>query len=208
MRTLALALAGPLAFTSAASAQSSRFNVSSTIFVDDDVFAGVANADNTLGLLEADVDGGLFGFASTDTMSTASMLRVSGSIGMLAGAEGNSLGSGSYAIDGTQPILVDWDWSSVSGSGGWSIRNSLGTVVASLTFSNGTYSSLGGDFGTVPVGNASVILAAGTYTFEALFINAGNATSEVVFTFGAIPAPGAVALVGIAGALTGGRRRR
>jgi hypothetical protein len=208
MRTLALALAGALAVTSAASAQSSRFNVSSTIFVEDEIFAGVANANNSLGFLEADVNGGIFGFAETDVMSSDFMLAINGSVGMLAGAEGNSLGSGSYDIDGTQPIQVDWNWSSVSGSGGWSIRNSFGAVVASLTFSNGTYSSFGGDFGSAQAGNASVLLAAGTYTFESLFINAGNATTNVVFTFGAIPAPGAVALVGIAGALTGGRRRR
>lgn len=208
MRTLTLALVGAFAVTAAASAQSARFNVSSTIFVDEDIFAGVANDGNDLGLLDADVDGGLFGFVSTDTMSTASMLRISGAVGMLNGAEGNSLGNGSYAIDGTLPILVDWNWSSVAGSGGWSIRDSLGNVVASLTFANGTYSSVGGDFGTVPTGNTSVNLAAGTYTFEALFINAGNATSEVVFSFGAVPAPGAVALAGIAGALSGGRRRR
>ena len=208
MRTAAFAIAGALAMATAASAQSSRFNVSSTIFVEGDEFAGVSNSGNTLGELGADVDGGSFGFAQTDIMSSAAMLSISGSIGMLNGAEGNSLGSGSYAIDGTQPILVDWNWSSVSGLGGWQIKNSLGTVVASLTFSNGAYTSLGGSFGTVPAGNASVNLGAGTYTFESLFINAGTATSNVVFTFGAIPAPGAIAMLGMAGAFAGGRRRR
>ena len=206
MRSLALALAGAVAIATSASAQSSRFNVSSTIYVDSEVFAGSTNNGNSLGLLEADVDGGTYGFAQTDVMSDAMMLSIGSSIGMLDGAEGNCLGTGSYAIDGTQPILVDWNWSSVAGLGGWQIRNSLGTVVASLTFAGGTYTSLGGDFGTSAVGATSINLVAGTYTFESLFINAGNATSNVVFTF--VPAPGAVALLGMAGTFAGGRRRR
>lgn len=208
MRTLALALAGAVAIATPASAQTSRFNVASTIYVEGDVFAGSANNGDTLGLLEADVNGGLFGFALTDVTSDAMMLSIDSSIGMLNGAEGNCLGSGRYAIDGTQPVLVNWNWSSVAGSGGWQIRNSLGTVVASLTFVGGAYTSLGGDFGSSPAGATSVNLGAGTYTFESLFINAGTATSNVVFSFGAIPAPGAIALLGMAGALTGSRRRR
>lgn len=208
MRSLALALAGAVAIATSASAQSSRFTVSSTIFVEGDPFAGSANAGNSLGLLEADVNGGSFGYAQTDVMSSAVMLSIDGAIGMLNGAEGNSLGSGRYDIDGTQPILVNWNWSSVAGLGGWQIKNSLGTVVASLTFADGAYTSLGGDFGTSQAGSTSVSLGAGTYTFESLFINAGTATSNVVFTFGAIPAPGAVALLGMAGAFAGGRRRR
>lgn len=50
-------------------------------------------------------------------------------------------------------------------------------------------------------------LAAGNYTFLSSFNNGGTATSVVNFTFGAVPAPGALVLLGAAG-LAGSRRRR
>ena len=207
IRSLAPALAGALACAAAASAQSAQFNVTSSIFLGGDAIAAVSNSSNATGLLEADVDGGTLGYARTDVVSSSVDLTISSAIGMLQGAEGNTLGSGRFTIDGTLPIIVNWNWSSVSGIGSWSVLNSNGVQVAALSFANGTYQSSGGSFGTSNAGSASLDLAAGTYTLRSLFVNSGTATSEVSFTFGAIPAPGAIVLLGAAG-LVGTRRRR
>lgn len=206
MKTLTLAAASiaALSLAPSASAQSSRFNVTSTIFLGGDPLSAVTNSSNTVGLIQADVDGQAFGYARTSVQSSNFDLTLSSAIGALQGSEGNTLGSGRFALDGTQPIIVLWNWSSVSGSGSWSILNSNGVQVAALSFANGAYQSSGGSFGTSNVGNASVSLAAGTYTLRSLFVNSGTATSSVTFTF--IPAPGAIVLLGAAG-LVGTRRR-
>ena len=209
MKTLlfAPAIAGALASAASATAQSAQFNVTSSIFAEGEVIAAVSNASNAFGLLEADVDGVNLGYARTDVVSSSVDLTISSAIGMLLGAEGNTLGSGRFTIDGTLPILVNWNWSSVAGLGDWSILDSNGVQVAALSFVNGAYQSSGGSFGESTAGSALVNLAAGSYTMRSLFVNSGTATSEVSFTFGAIPAPGAIVLLGAAG-LVGTRRRR
>lgn len=207
--TLAPAIAGALALATCASAQSpNRFNVHSIISEDGSVVAAVVNGGNALGTLEADVDSGAIGTVETTTLSTGFSFNVTSTTNLLVpGLLGETMGSGRYTIDGTQPIVVDWNWGSVTGSGSWKILGSTGATVASLSFANGSYTSTGGSFGTASAGSASVSLAAGTYTFWSDFKNGGNANSSVTFTFGAVPAPGAIVLLGAAG-LVGTRRRR
>ena len=100
IRSLAPALAGALACAAAASAQSAQFNVTSSIFLGGDAVAAVSNSSNATGLLEADVDAGALGYARTDVVSSSVDLTISSAVGMLQGAEGNTLGSGRFTIDG------------------------------------------------------------------------------------------------------------
>lgn len=207
MKYSVLAVASALAVAAAASAQSSRFNVHALISEAGDVAAFVGNASPSIGVLQAELDTSTMGRATADAFSTDFSFRVDGSVAMLNGLVGETLGTGKYTIDGSQPVVVDWNWSSLSGSGNWKVLDSSGATVASLSFLNGVFTSTGGSFGTSSLGSASLNLAAGNYTFWSEFANGGTATSTVNFTFGAIPAPGALALLGAAG-LVGTRRRR
>lgn len=207
MKSSVLVIASALAAASTAAAQSpNRFNVHSIISEGGAPTAAVVNGSNSVGTLAADVDSGSLGSTTTTALSTETSFGVTSSTRVnLAGLLGESMGSGRYTIDGTQPVMVDWNWSSVAGSGSWRIINSVGATVASLSFANGAYTSTGGSFGTLASGTTSVNLAAGTYTFWSDFSNAGSADGTVNFTFA--PAPGAIALLGAAG-LVGTRRRR
>ena len=83
----------------------------------------------------------------------------------------------------------------------------LVAVVNSLSFNNGVFSSVGGDFGQTPSGTSTFLLAAGNYKFNSDYIaNSMPAQSQVQFTWGAIPAPGAMAAFALMG--LNGRRRR
>lgn len=201
-----VATAGALAVALSASAQD-RFRSHSTISMKGDAIAVANVTSNSYGLTFTDVSEGVLGQAGTDVFAAESTLSVVSSTGMFLGASGSCFGSGRYTIDGTQSVLVDWNWSSIFGSGGWQIRDSANTIVAALNFDNGTYSTIGGAFSQSLIGNASVSLGAGTYTFESLFISSGNDNATVNFSFGAIPAPGAIAMLGIGGALGRSRRR-
>lgn len=207
MKFTVLAVASAFAVASTAAAQSPRFNVHAILSENGEVVAATVNGADSLGTLEADVDGGPTGRATTTVLSTDVSFRVDSSTSVISGYLGSCLGTGKYAIDGLQPVVVDWNWSSVSGSGSWKVLSSTGATVASLSFTNGAYTSTGGSFGTSPFGSVFLNLAAGNYTFLSLFDNGGTATSAVNFTFGAIPAPGALVLLGAAG-LAGSRRRR
>jgi len=207
MKFNVLAVASAFAVVSTAAAQSPRFNVHAIISEGDDVVAATVNDTDSLGTLQADVDTGSIGRVSTTVLSTDVSFRVDSSTSVISGFLGECLGTGKYAIDGLQLVVVDWNWSSVSGSGSWKVLSSTGATVASLSFTNGAYTSTGGSFGTSPLGIVSLNLAAGNYTFLSSFNNGGTATSVVNFTFGAVPAPGALVLLGAAG-LAGSRRRR
>ena len=208
MKLSLLAALGAVAVSASASAQSLRFNLHAIISDDGETALVVVNGSNSLGPLQADVAAATLGQATTDTFATEFSYSVSSSTSnMLPGLIGECLGTGKYTLDGTQPLLVDWNWSSVSESGSWKVLDSLGNTVAALSFANGVYSSTGGSFGNLAAGNVSLNLAAGNYTFWSDFKNGGTATSAVNFTFGTIPAPGALALLGAAG-LAGTRRRR
>lgn len=189
----------------------SRFSADAVIYLKGDPFASVGNDGDSLGYLAADLDNQLVGDVMTWLQSSESQFSVSSQMGtnMEVGAEGSSYGSGYYSIDGTQPLLVDWAWSNVGDQGGWRVLDANNNVVASLTFVAGQFVSTGGSFGSDSTGNTSLNLSAGDYKLEAFFFSVQMpSSSNVTFSFGAIPTPGAVALVGIAGALTGGRRRR
>jgi hypothetical protein len=205
MKFNVLAVASAFAVVSTAAAQSPRFNVHAIISQSGDVVAATVNGTNSLGTLQADTDSGSIGRATTTVLSTEVSFRVDSSTSVISGLLGECQGTGKYAIDGLQPVVVDWNWSSVSGSGSWKVLSSTGATVASLSFTNGSYTSTGGSFGTSQVGSVFLNLAAGNYTFLSSFNNGGTATSVVNFTFA--PAPGAIVLLGAAG-LVGTRRRR
>lgn len=204
-----VAAVGALAVAlSAAAGTPDRFRSHSTIFdpADPENPIAIANVTSSAyGLTFTDVSEAGLGQAGTDVFAQASTLSVVSTTGMAQGASASCFGSGIYTIDGTESVLVDWNWSRILGSGGWQIRNSANTVVAALNFSNGTYSTIGGAFSQALVGNATVNLAAGTYTFESLFISSGNDSATVNFSL--VPAPGAIALLGVGGALGRSRRR-
>lgn len=184
-----------------------RFIVGATLMTSPPQTAG--NASNDLGLLAANVDTATWGYSRT-SMTTAvfSISMRSTMVASNANYYGTSQCLATYAIDGTQPVEVDWNWSSLARSGGWRVMNAAGVTVAELSFNGGTFTRIGGTWAQQAVGIEYINLAAGTYTFEAFYRSGLPSSSSVVnWNLGPIPSPGVMALAGMLG-LSRTRRRR
>lgn len=184
-----------------------RFTVSATLMTNPPQTAG--NASDQLGLIAADVDSATWGFSRT-SMTTADFAISMRST--MASTNSNFYGVSqcfaTYAIDGTRPVEVDWNWSSLARSGGWRVTNSAGSTVAELSFNGGTFTRIGGSWAQQSTGIEYITLAAGTYTFEAFYRSGLPSSSSVVnWNLGPIPSPGVMALAGMLG-LSRTRRRR
>jgi hypothetical protein len=184
-----------------------RFIVGATLMTSPPQTAG--NASNDLGLLAANVDTATWGYSRT-SMTTA-IFSISMRSTMVANNPnfyGTSQCLATYVIDGTQPIEVDWNWSSLARSGGWRVMNASGTTVAELSFNAGTFTRIGGTWAQQAVGIDYINLTAGTYTFEAFYQSGLASSASVVnWNLGPIPSPGVLALAGMLG-LSRSRRRR
>lgn len=183
-----------------------RFVVSSTLMTNPPQTAG--NASETFGLLAADVDTATWGYVRTSMTTADFSISMASSMSVYNNLHvGKSQCLATYAIDGTSPIQVDWNWSSLALNGGWRVMNAAGTTVAELSFIGGVFTRIGGSWAQQSTGLDFINLAAGTYTFEAFYeANQMPASSLVNWNLGAVPAPGALALLGLAG-LARSRRR-
>jgi uncharacterized protein (TIGR03382 family) len=162
----------------------------------------------------ANVGSATYGSTSTSLTSTATFLQISSTMTPATVYRGSSLGNGLYDLTVGRIVEVTWAWSHTSDSGGWRIVNNANeTVLASLTFSAGVFTRVGGSWPTTASGTTNVnITAAGTYRLEAFYfgkVNAGspNTTSLAEFRLTTIPLPGSAALLVVAAA-AGSRRRR
>ncbi len=207
IRTTFAAIAAAAFATSAFAGLAERFMVSSTLMSNPPQTAG--NASETYGLLAADVDTATWGYVRT-TMTTADF-----SISMASAMSvynnqylGKSSCLATYTIDGTSPIQVDWNWSSLAQTGGWRVTDEIGATVAELSFNAGVFTRIGGSWAQQSTGLDFINLAAGSYTFEAFYdADQMPASSLVNWNLGAVPAPGAFALIGAAGLVRSRRRR-
>jgi hypothetical protein len=189
-----------------------RFEVQSTIYVSSGVPSGtVSNYADVDGTINAELDSALAGLASTtldgqvDHLTISSRMAIKNTMYL-----GESYGSAYYHIDGTAPVMVNWSWLNLSSYGGWQVYTQDATgaytvLVAALEFSNNVFTSRGGTFSETASGTDSLNLAAGDYQLVAYYSSVTMpSTSQVTFSFGAIPAPGAASFA-VAGVL---RRRR
>ena len=207
--TLALAAIASLTPVAAAAVVPARFSATSALISEGDVLDFSSASRNDLGLVQADLDSGAaLGTVQTFLSASDTSLTIASSMGVSTEFNGESMGQGRYDFTDSTIVNVSWSWLDVSVEGGWKILDSGGTAIAELTFLAGQYTVTGGDFATAQAGFGSLTLGAGTYTFVAFYeADTMPTSSTVTFAFGAIPAPGAIALLGAAG-LVGSFRRR
>lgn len=161
---------------------------------------------NSFSTLVADVDTSLFGRVVSTLATSATEALMTSSMTIIGGHMGKSMGDALYVLAQQTTVRVDWSWSRLQQTGGWSIRRDTTTTpLAALDFSNSVFTTTGGAWSKSATGTAFVTVSAGTYIFGATF-NARTmpATSSVRFTF--VPGPAPIALLGLAG--MGPRRRR
>ncbi len=206
-RTSFAAIAAAAFATSAFAGLAERFIVSSTLMSNPPQTAG--NASETFGLLAADVDTATWGYVRTSMTTADFSISMASSMSVFNSQFlGKSSCLATYTIDGTSPIQVDWNWSSLAQTGGWRVVNEAGATVAELSFNAGTFTRIGGSWAQQSTGLDFINLSAGSYTFEAFYeANQMPSSSVVNWNLGAVPAPGAFALVGAAGFVRSRRRR-
>ena len=107
-----------------------------------------------------------------------------------------------FSVTGTQEVTFSWSGSQsitfgLASGGGYSAVSGLGA---------GWSTGLAGSETTATAGSVTVTLNAGDYKIDNE-LDAGDLPGASSFSFAVVPAPGALALLGIAG-LAGGRRRR
>ena len=203
-----------LANNSEAAVVVSRFNVESKMMLNTTTLLSIGQSAPDHSPIVANVGSAVYGNASTSLASTATFLQISSTMTPTTVYRGSSLGNGLYDLTVGRIVEVKWAWSHTSDSGGWRIVNNANeTVFASLTFTNGTFTTVGGSWPKTASGTTNVnITAAGTYRLEAFYfgkVNAGspNTTSLAEFRLTTIPLPGSAALLVVAAA-AGSRRRR
>jgi uncharacterized protein (TIGR03382 family) len=199
-----------LANNSEAAVVVSGFNVESKMMLNTTTLMQIGQSAPDHSPIVANVGSAAYGSTSTSLTSTATFLQISSTMTPTTLYRGSSLGNGLYDITVGRIVEVKWAWSHTSDSGGWRIVNSANeTVFASLTFTNGTFTTVGGSWPKTASGTTNVtITVAGSYRLEAFYfgkVNAGspNTTSLAEFS---IPTPGALSLLAMAAA--GGFRRR
>lgn len=162
------------------------------------------------GAISADVSTALYGSVFSELDATDAALEMSSAMAILGNYAGEASGLAVYTFAAPVTVLVQWSWSNLDLDGGWGVSD-VGSGepvdVASLEFVDGSFSTVGG-FSTAASGSGTFVLAAGTYHFTSSFrAQTMPATSNVLFTF-VVPAPGAFAILGAAGLVAGGARRR
>jgi len=161
----------------------------------------------TYGAITADVTTGTFGNVTSTLTTTATSITMNSAMAVNGGVDGEANASALYIFSDAVMLTVTWNWTKTNRVGSWSVVDVGVAVVNSLSFNNGVFSSVGGDFGQTPSGTSTFLLAAGNYEFNSDYIaNSMPAQSQVQFTWGAIPAPGAMAAFALMG--LNGRRRR
>jgi hypothetical protein len=161
----------------------------------------------TYGAITADVTTGTFGSVTSTNTTAATSITMDSAMAINGGIDGEAKASALYDFNQSVLLTVTWNWTKTNRVGSWSVQNVGGAVAHSLAFNAGVFNSVGGDFGQTPSGTSTFVLAAGNYKFNSDYLaNSMPAQSRVQFTWGAIPAPGALAAFAIMG--LNGRRRR
>ena len=162
------------------------------------------------GAISADVSTTLYGSVFSELDASDAALEMSSAMAILGNYAGESSGLAVYTFSAPVTVLVQWSWSNLDLDGGWAVADvSSGEPVdvASLQFADASFTTVGG-FSTSASGSGTFVLAAGTYHFTSAFrAQTMPATSNVLFTF-VVPAPGAFAILGAAGLVASGTRRR
>jgi hypothetical protein len=162
------------------------------------------------GSISADLSTAVYGSVFSELDASDASLAMTSEMSILGNHPGDASGMAFYTFDAPVTVLVTWSWSNLDLTGGWSVSE-LGSGepvdVASLAFSGSTFATVGG-FSTTASGSGTFELAAGSYHFQSQFrAQTMPASSSVVFSF-VVPAPGAFAILGAAGLVAGGTRRR
>ena len=159
------------------------------------------------GAITAQLVTGTYGDVTSTITTAATSITMNSAMAVNLGVDGEAKASALYDFNQSVLLTVTWNWTKTNRVGSWSVQNVGGAVAHSLSFNNGVFASVGGDFGQTPSGTSTFVLAAGNYKFNSDYIaNSMPAQSQVQFTWGAIPAPGAMAAFALMG--LNGRRRR
>ena len=159
------------------------------------------------GAITAQLVTGTYGDVTSTITTAATSITMNSAMAVNLGVDGEANASALYIFSEAVMLTVTWNWTKTNRVGSWSVQNVGGAVAHSLSFNNGVFASVGGDFGQTPSGTSTFVLAAGNYKFNSDYIaNSMPAQSQVQFTWGAIPAPGAMAAFALMG--LNGRRRR
>lgn len=162
------------------------------------------------GAISADVSTTLYGTVLSGLDASDVALEMTSQMAIVGSFAGDASGIAFYTFEAPVTVLVQWSWSNLDLTGGWSVTDvgsgGPGGVVG-LGFNDSAFSSLGG-FTEAASGSGTFVLAAGSYHFSSSFSALTMpASSSVLFTF-VVPAPGAFAILGAAGMVAGGGRRR
>jgi hypothetical protein len=159
------------------------------------------------GAITAELATGTYGNVTSTLTTAATSITMNSAMAVNGGVDGEGNASALYSFNEAVMLTVTWNWTKTNRVGSWSVEDVGVAVAHSLSFNNGVFSSVGGDFGQTPSGTSTFLLAAGNYKFNSDYIaNSMPAQSQVQFTWGAIPAPGAMAAFALMG--LNGRRRR
>lgn len=159
------------------------------------------------GAITAELATGTYGNVTSTLTTTDTSITMNSAMSVNGGVNGEGNASALYIFNEDVVITVTWNWTKTNRVGSWSVEDVGVAIVNSLSFNNGVFSSVGGNFGQSPSGTSTFLLAAGNYEFNSDYIaNSMPAQSQVQFTWGAIPAPGAMAAFALMG--LNGRRRR
>ena len=162
---------------------------------------------DSYGAITAELATGTYGNVTSTLTTSATSITMNSAMAVNGGVDGEGNASALYIFNEAVMLTVTWNWTKTNRVGSWSVVDVGVAVVNSLSFNNGVFSSVGGDFGQTPSGTSTFLLAAGNYEFNSDYIaNSMPAQSQVQFTWGAVPAPGAMAAFALMG--LNGRRRR
>ena len=159
------------------------------------------------GSITAELATGAYGNVTSTLTTAATSITMNSAMAVVGGVDGEGNASALYSFNEAVMLTVTWNWTKTNRVGSWSVEDVGVAVVNSLSFNNGVFSSVGGDFGQTSNGTSTFLLAAGNYKFNSDYIaNSMPAQSQVQFTWGPVPAPGALAALALMG--LNGRRRR
>ena len=159
------------------------------------------------GAITAELATSTYGNVTSTLTTTATSITMNSAMAVNGGVDGEGNASALYSFNEAVMLTVTWNWTKTNRVGSWSVEDVGVAIAHSLSFNNGLFSSVGGDFGQTPSGTSTFLLAAGNYKFNSAYIaNSMPAQSQVQFTWGPVPAPGALAALALMG--LNGRRRR
>lgn len=162
---------------------------------------------SSYGAITAELATATFGNVTSTLTTAATSITMNSAMAVNGGVDGEAKASALYNFNEAVLLTVTWNWTQTNRMGSWSVQNVGGAIAHSLAFNAGAFTSVGGDFGQTPSGTSTFVLAAGNYKFSSDYIaNSMPAQSQVQFTWGAVPAPGAMAAFALMG--LNSRRRR